>query len=102
VSILHGGPNSALTDDYTRLPAFLVAKGFAVLQINYRGSIGCGDDFVNALLTRTSTLDVTDCHAAVLAAAQKTNLINLDQVVLSGGSHGGFIAAHLAARYPVS
>lgn len=51
---LHGGPNSSYKIDYglswVTYPDVLTGKGYIVLQPNYRGSTGYGDDFMRGII----------------------------------------------------
>lgn len=40
--------------------------GYAVLEVNYHGSTGYGEDFVNSLPGRCGTLDVLDVQVIFL------------------------------------
>lgn len=44
-------------------------------------------------------MDIDDCHAILLHVASLGG-IDMDKVSILGGSHGGFIAAHLLGKYP--
>eukprot|EP00041_Stephanoeca_diplocostata_P025469 m.668002 g.668002 ORF g.668002 m.668002 type:complete len:365 (-) comp22753_c0_seq1:320-1414(-) len=97
----HGGPHSMTSTAYTPyIPAF-TALGFVVVCPNYVGSTGFGDANIHLLASsgRVGTNDVRDVHAAaetVIAAG----LCDADKVVAFGGSHGGFLSAHLSAQFP--
>ncbi|OWR53467.1 putative acylpeptide hydrolase [Danaus plexippus plexippus] len=71
--------------------------GFSCVRINYRGSTGSGDNNVRCLVGRVGDLDIKDC---VLATKTVKELYQVDEVLLYGGSYGGFIASHLAGRMP--
>ncbi|CAG0916367.1 unnamed protein product [Notodromas monacha] len=100
VCMLHGGPHSNDLDSYSVFAGVLLSLGFAVLRVNYRGSLGCGEDYVQALLGRIGTLDVGDCHHTVLHVLEKYKLLDPKRISLMGGSHGGFLVSHLAGQYP--
>uniref|UniRef100_A0A915JJ33 acylaminoacyl-peptidase n=1 Tax=Romanomermis culicivorax TaxID=13658 RepID=A0A915JJ33_ROMCU len=104
IAIAHGGPHSTSVATWLPHVAFFVFSGYAVLRINYRGSLGFGDDFVNALPGRIGKTDVLDCkHAIDVALDRLTSVANENtqrQVFLYGGSHGGFLTAHLIGQYP--
>src|SRR5690606_27329998 len=46
VLFVHGGPWARDTYGYSAYPQWLANRGYAVLQVNYRGSTGFGKDFV--------------------------------------------------------
>lgn len=85
-----------------KLINWLYFSGLAVLIINYRGSTGCGKDFLDALLGHVGSLDVKDCYVALQNSFDKFPWLDPKNVLLFGGSHGGFIVTHLSSQYPVS
>lgn len=76
----------------------LLLLGFAVLFINYSGSIGLGKSYVESLLGKIGDLDVED----VFKAVKSNPLCSNRKLLLYGGSHGGFLVTHLSGQYPVS
>jgi len=76
--------------------------GFAVLQINYVGSLGTRKDETEELLGFIGTKDVEDCHNILKQALMKYPCLDSSRVSLFGGSHGGFLVAHLTSYAPVS
>lgn len=72
-----------------------------MLQVNYRGSIGMGADNVEYLQGRVGNIDVKDCVTATQEALKKYSWLNSEKIGLSGGSHGGFLVAHLSGQYSV-
>ncbi|KAL2916289.1 hypothetical protein HK105_204045 [Polyrhizophydium stewartii] len=95
----HGGPHGVITTLFSLYCALLTSLGFAVANVNYTGSTGYGEEFVQALVGRIGELDLADVNAAAYWAAQEPG-INKDKVSLFGGSHGGFITAHLLGFQP--
>ncbi|XP_063797510.1 acylamino-acid-releasing enzyme isoform X2 [Pseudophryne corroboree] len=95
----HGGPHSSFVSEWMLFPAVLCRMGFAVQLVNYRGSLGFGQDSVSSLLGRVGEQDVKDMQTAVLQVLQ-TEPIDPHKVVLCGGSHGGFLSCHLIGQYP--
>ncbi|XP_034230379.1 acylamino-acid-releasing enzyme-like isoform X2 [Thrips palmi] len=96
----HGGPHSCFTDEYSLGVRLMVTIGYGVLMVNYRGSIGSGDDSVNFLPKRVGDADVKDVHQAAQAALEQFPCLNPKKCVLFGGSHGGFLVTHLSGQYP--
>src|SRR5207237_407967 len=67
VVIPHGGPHGAFTTSYVPGHAFFASLGMAVLQINYRGSTGYGQDALKSLPGKCGIQDVHDCMEAIKA-----------------------------------
>ncbi|NWY50727.1 ACPH enzyme, partial [Chionis minor] len=95
----HGGPHSVFTASWMLYPAALCRVGFAVLLVNYRGSLGFGQDSVNSLPGNVGTQDVRDVQLCVERVLQEESL-DAGRVALVGGSHGGFLACHLLGQFP--
>ena len=59
ITLIHGGPFSASPQDMFLLQRlFLVMQGYLVLVVNYRGTIGFGNKFMNSLLGHIGDRDV--------------------------------------------
>ncbi|CAH8552294.1 unnamed protein product [Dicrocoelium dendriticum] len=98
----HGGPQSAFASSWSPVVAGFLACGFACLLVNYRGSLGYGEQSARSLLGNIGHYDVDDCvQATQCALSQLQKHFNRTlPAVLFGGSHGGFLVLHLSARYP--
>lgn len=99
VVLPHGGPSSRDEWGFDWLPQFLAARGYAVIQPNYRGSDGYGDAWLakNGFQGwRTSIGDVT--AAAKYLVAQ--GIAKKDKIAIVGWSYGGYAALQSAATEP--
>ncbi|XP_051777320.1 S9 family peptidase isoform X1 [Erpetoichthys calabaricus] len=96
----HGGPHSVFVAQWQQNLAVLVRVGFAVLQVNYRGSTGFGQDSIESLIGLIGRQDVKDVQHAVNTVLQSDATLNPKSVYLLGGSHGGFLVCHLVGQYP--
>lgn len=97
----HGGPHSSSINSYSMAATFFVALGYSVVFVNYRGSIGFGQDGVDSLPGNCGLTDVDDVHKATLNCLKRfSEVLDESKVFLVGGSHGGFLVTHLAAQYP--
>ncbi|CAG9584376.1 unnamed protein product [Danaus chrysippus] len=94
----HGGPHSAFSNTYSLEAAFFNLIGFATLLINYRGSAGTGNASICYLPSRIGTADVLDCKLATDKAIDMFP-VNDKKLLLYGGSHGGFLVAHLSGLF---
>ncbi|XP_042655809.1 acylamino-acid-releasing enzyme-like, partial [Tyto alba] len=95
----HGGPHAVFDARWRPSMAALCRLGFAVLLVNYRGSLGFGQAVISSLLSRMGEQDVADTQLAV-EQALRSEPLDPHRLVLLAGSHGAFIALHLLAREP--
>ncbi|PZE09472.1 S9 family peptidase, partial [Pseudomonas sp. 57B-090624] len=88
---MHGGPTSACYPQFDPRIQFWTQRGFAVLDLNYRGSSGYGRAYRQRLRGEWGRIEVEDACAAVahLAAAGR---IDGARAFIRGGSAGGYSA----------
>ena len=99
VVLPHGGPSSRDEWGFDWLPQFLAARGYVVIQPQYRGSAGYGEDFLNgnALKNwRTAMSDIAD-SARYLA---KEGIADPNRIAIVGWSYGGYAALQSVAIEP--
>jgi dienelactone hydrolase len=99
VVLPHGGPSARDVWGFDWLPQFLAARGYAVLQPEYRGSAGFGDAWLNEngfKNWRTSIGDIT-ASSKWLAAG---GIADPNRVAILGWSYGGYAALQSAATEP--
>lgn len=100
VLLPHGGPHGIYDDWYFDTDAqFLANRGYAVLQVNYRGSGSRGPGF-KAIGYRQWHDKIMDDLADAVKAAVATAGIDKDRVCIFGASFGGYAAMTAASRYP--
>ena len=100
VLLPHGGP-IGISDDwfYDDDAQFLANRGYLVLQVNYRGSGGRGEDFKEAGYLKWGTriqLDLIDGVAWAIAQ----HYADPGRVCVYGGSFGGYSAMMTVIRAP--
>lgn len=89
VLLVHGGPWSRDTYGYQPEAQLFANRGYAVLQINYRGSTGYGKSFYNAAVKEFAGKMHTDLLDGVNWAVQQ-GIANPRKVGIYGGSYGGY------------
>ncbi|KAJ1295586.1 hypothetical protein BS78_01G234800 [Paspalum vaginatum] len=99
IIVLHGGPHSVYPSSYSKSLAFLFSQGYNLLVVNYRGSLGFGEEALQSLPGNIGSQDVNDVLMA-LDLVTKSGLIDPSRVAVVGGSHGGFLTTHLIGQAP--
>ncbi|WP_337062228.1 S9 family peptidase [Kineococcus sp. G2] len=87
---VHGGPTAHDTDAFRAYPAAWVDEGYAVVQVNYRGSTGYGSAWRDALEERVGHTELADV-AAVADHLVAAGVADPDRLVLAGASWGGYL-----------
>jgi dipeptidyl aminopeptidase/acylaminoacyl peptidase len=94
----HGGPIGCTHPVRSLDIQMFTSRGFAVLDVNYRGSRGYGRTYREALYGRWGEADVDDCIAGARYVTDK-GLADPARVMVRGGSAGGYtVLASLAFR----
>ncbi len=99
VVLIHGGPTSQVTAAYDARAQFLATRGYAVLQVNYRGSTGYGRDYMLKLRHSWGIYDVEDARTACLYLAEQ-GMVDERRRVIMGGSAGGFTVLQSLVTHP--
>jgi len=95
--IVHGGPTGTARAALNPMHQFWTSRGFAVLDLNHRGSTGYGREFRQALDGQWGVIDIEDVIAAV-AHLIDSGKVDRNRIAIRGGSAGGFtVLASLAA-----
>ncbi|WPP00336.1 S9 family peptidase [Pseudomonas sp. HR96] len=89
VVFIHGGPTSACYPVFDPRIQYWTQRGFAVADLNYRGSTGYGRTYRQALHLQWGVADVEDACAVVAHLAER-GLIDRQRAFIRGGSAGGY------------
>ena len=88
---VHGGPWYRDTWGYNPEAQWFANRGYACLQVNFRGSMGYGKDFINAADKEWGGKMHDDLVDGVNWAIEK-GIADPDRVAIYGGSYGGYAA----------
>ncbi len=89
ITLSHGGPTGATNSALNLKIQYWTNRGFAVIDVNYRGSTGYGRDYRESLYPNWGIYDVDDvCAAAQYAVSQ--NWCCAERLIIKGSSAGGY------------
>ena len=98
IVISHGGPTAAASPTLNLNIQFWTTRGFAVVDVNYRGSSGYGREYRERLNGRWGIVDVEDVINAARSLCSR-GLADERRLIIRGGSAGGYTTlAALAFR----
>lgn len=89
IVMIHGGPTSSAQAALNLRTQFWTSRGFAVIDVNHRGSTGFGRRFRNELRGQWGVVDLADCIAAARFLAE-AGRADPDRLLIRGGSAGGY------------
>jgi dipeptidyl aminopeptidase/acylaminoacyl peptidase len=95
----HGGPFARDSWSFDPWVQFLAARGYAVLQVNFRGSTGYGRANVERGFGQFGSGMIDDLEDGVDWLAQQ-GMIDPHRVCVMGASYGGYAALWAPIRHP--
>lgn len=99
IVMIHGGPTTQATAVFNAKNQFFATRGFAVLDVNYRGSTGYGRTYQDALYGQWGVADVEDAVSAARYLAE-AGLADPERIVIMGGSAGGYTVLQALTDHP--
>ena len=89
IVVTHGGPTGASDMGLRPVFQYFTSRGFALVDVNHRGSSGYGRAYRNALKGRWGIADVDDCVAATRHLVDRGD-VDAERLAIRGASAGGF------------
>ena len=93
---IHGGPNGQDAHAFLPQRQLFAARGYAVLNVNYRGSNGRGKDYQQAIFDDWGHKEVVDLLACVDEAV-KQGIADPDRLGIGGWSYGAILTDYTIA-----
>ena len=95
----HGGPHARDSWGFDPIVQFMASRGYAVVQVNFRGSTGYGQDWYQAGLRNWGTVMVDDVISSTKWAISE-GIADPAHTCIVGWSFGGYAALMSAVREP--
>jgi dipeptidyl aminopeptidase/acylaminoacyl peptidase len=100
IVMAHGGPTGMATPALSMAVQFWTSRGFAFLDVNYRGSSGFGTAYRNKLKGQWGVADIEDVVKGAQYVADK-GLADPKRLIIRGGSAGGYVVLASLAFHDV-
>lgn len=100
VVLVHGGPTAGAAATFNATVQYFTTRGYAVFDVNYRGSSGYGRAYRDRLRGEWGVLDVDDCVAGARYLAQ-SGRVDAQRMIIRGGSAGGYTVLQALANHDV-
>ena len=95
----HGGPFYVRDNwEWTSEAQLLASRGYAVLQVNFRGSMGYGNDHIDA--GKQNWVGIVDDVTDGMRHIVKEGFADPERLCIYGGSFGGYAALMSVVREP--
>ena len=100
--LIHGGPQGSFSDTfhYRWNPQTYAGAGFAVVMIDFHGSVGYGQAFTDAIRTDWGGKPLEDLRKGLAAAVQRFDFLDGERACALGGSYGGYMVNWIAGQWP--
>ncbi len=99
IVMIHSGPTRQRGADFYDKVQFFTSRGYAVMQVNYRGSTGYGRAYRDKLKGNWGLFDVEDAVSGARALAAQGR-VDGGRMVIMGSSAGGFSVLKALEDYP--
>lgn len=100
--LIHGGPQGSFGNgwSYRWNPQTYAGQGFAVVMIDFHGSIGYGQAFTDAISQHWGDRPLEDLQKGWAAALAKYAFLDGDRACALGASYGGYMVNWIAGNWP--
>ncbi len=95
---VHGGPTGSASTVLSLGNQFWTSMGYAVLDVDHRGSTGYGREYRDRLLGQWGIIDAKDVHDGIQYLLEKDKVS--PQIAIRGGSAGGYAVQRCLTMFP--
>ncbi len=96
---IHGGPTSQVRTAFNPRAQYFATRGYAYLEVNYRGSTGYGRSYWQALYGNWGVHDVQDAVSGARYLVEQ-GLADEAKLIIMGSSAGGFTVLQALVDHP--
>ncbi len=99
---IHGGPQGSFNDGWSSRwnPRVLASQGYAVISVDFHGSSGYGQDFMDAINRDWGGKPLVDLQKGLEAALVLDAQIDGNRACAMGASYGGYMVNWIAGNWP--
>jgi len=99
IVMVHGGPTARAYGHFDIQKQFWTSRGFALFDVNHRGSSGYGRTYRDALYSQWGELDCSDIVDGIQCLIQNGR-VDPQRVCIRGKSAGGYAVLRALTQYP--
>ncbi|MEE4539206.1 MAG: S9 family peptidase [Erythrobacter sp.] len=98
---IHGGPQGSFNDAWSSRwnPRTLASQGYAVISVDFHGSSGYGQDFMDAINRDWGGKPLEDLQKGLAAALAEDQQIDGSRACAMGASYGGYMVNWIAGNW---
>ncbi|MFX0114989.1 MAG: prolyl oligopeptidase family serine peptidase [Candidatus Hodarchaeota archaeon] len=100
IFIIHGGPEAQMMPSFSPEIQYFLSVGFAVIAPNIRGSTGYGKTYLDLDNVEKRLDSILDIKQLALHVKQNDPAIDGNNLVIFGGSYGGFAVLSAMTEHP--
>ncbi|WP_440950733.1 dipeptidyl-peptidase 5 [Methanosphaerula subterraneus] len=100
--LIHGGPQGSFPDEFSYRwnPQVYAGRGYAVVTIDFHGSVGYGQGFTDSIQADWGGKPLEDLQKGLKAALDENLWMDGDRVAALGASYGGYMVNWIAGAWP--
>ena len=100
--LIHGGPQGSFSNEFSYRwnPQVFAGRGYAVVMIDFHGSVGYGQAFTDSIRDDWGGKPLEDLQKGLNATLERYPWMDGDRVSALGPSYGGFMITWIAGAWP--